>query len=461
MTNPANVICTLTLRAPATATVQCTQLLRELPGKRHVYAGHWGSTPVIIKLFSGRGALKYWRREKTGCEALQRSGVRTPALLYAGYLHDNRPVLLFEQLSSPLTALERWQQTDNDNQRTERLKDLYRLIAQGHQQGILQNDLHLDNFLYSKGDLYAVDGDGIQQRSQPLPETVSRKNLALLMAQFSIQHDSLLFAALPAYLGIHPSQNPEYTQQLMIDLAVARRYRRRNYVKKSSRTCSEFVRQQNAGQLILFRRDHTSKTLDDFLRDPDRFMQRGTLLKDGNSATVVRVSTDLGQWVIKRYNIKNHLHALKRGLKPSRAWISWRNAHRLSSSGIRTPMAIAMLEKRVGLWRRNCYYVCAWDDGSSAETLKETQQLKISPQATALIVLFRQLFQLGIYHGDCKATNFLLQENNEPSVIDLDAMGECRWRWLYLRRYAKDRQRFLANWPKNSSLHQFFDKQLP
>ena len=64
------------------------------------------------------------------------------------------------------------------------------------------------------------------------------------------------------------------------------------------------------------------------LDDPDTYIKTGTILKDGNSATVAKITIDSQTLVIKRYNIKNLRHALRRCLRPSRTMVSWTNAHR-------------------------------------------------------------------------------------------------------------------------------------
>ncbi|SDE30227.1 lipopolysaccharide kinase InaA family protein [Desulfuromonas thiophila] len=441
--------------------LQANTLLRQLPGRREVFAGHWGEQAVVIKRFCGRRARRYWQREQQGCLALQRAGLATPQLCYSGLLVDGSPVLLFEHLPQPQSALACWQQATSDSERLALLGQLISLIGQGHHQGLLQTDLHLENFLLSNGRLYAIDGDGIRQRRAPLRERLCRDNLALLLAQLPCRHDGLLAEVLPLYgLARQQPLAADFAAQLRPLLDRARRRRRQAYVKKASRSCSEFVRQQRFSQLALYRRDAESAALQAFLHDPDAFVQGAPLYKDGNSATVAWVTTAAGDWVIKRYNIKGFWHGLSRGLRPSRALISWRNAHRLVSSGIATPQAIALLEKRFGLWRRSSYYVTARCDGESAAQLDGTQLPQQQSRITSLVDLFRQFHQLGIRHGDCKASNFLLQ-GNTVQVIDLDALTEYRWRWLFLRRYAADRQRFLRNWPVESPLRRHFDRLLP
>ncbi|MBW1746795.1 MAG: hypothetical protein JRJ25_11240 [Deltaproteobacteria bacterium] len=87
------------------------------------------------------------------------------------------------------------------------------------------------------------------------------------------------------------------------------------------------------------------------IADPDSVIDSSRLLKEGNSSTVALAEVNGKLLVIKRYNIKNFIHALKRYLRNTRAWTSWRNAHRLELLGIPTPKPIAFLERRWGPFR--------------------------------------------------------------------------------------------------------------
>ncbi|MBN2645364.1 MAG: hypothetical protein JXR59_07825 [Desulfuromonadaceae bacterium] len=408
----------------------------------------------MVKLFWGQKARRYWLREKQGAQWLAAAGVATPRLQLASPLENGLLALVFECLDPAESAARRWQRSAHEAEKKEVLSALFGLTGQCHQHGCFQSDLHLDNFLFSGDRLYAIDGDGMRQpgaSDKPLSPRNCVRNLALFIAQLPLRDEKLALSCLPDYLQKNPLPPDWLATVLAKAINRARRRRRHAYIQKSTRSCTEFVSDDSFLQHSVYRRDGDGPQLQAFLADPDGYMRQGTLLKDGNSATVVRV----GDWVIKRYNLKNLVHAISRGLRPTRAWISWRNAHRLKASAIDTPEAIAVVEKRFGLWRRTGYYVTRAAQGHSAENLTE-----ISPSAQCLAELFQLFYRLKIYHGDCKASNFLVT-GNQVEVIDLDAMGECRYQWRYLHHYRKDRKRFLRNWPKDSELGSYFDQHLP
>lgn len=459
---------TLHLADHATSELVCEQPLRHLAGKRLACRGMWNNRKVLIKLFlHPQSAERHCQREKKGVSLLIDNQLSTPALLFSGKLDDATPVLIFDYLPAAQTALDQWKSFDTDQQRLHFLKNLLEIIIKQHQCGIWQNDLHLENFLISDEVIYSIDGDDIQQQDQqgtPLSREKRRNNLALLLAQLPPQCESLFPEAL-AHYGQQSTDPSAENWSTIIDneLPQCRNKRRANYVKKSFRSCSEFVRHNSFDQISIFRRDIDPDLLVALQAGPDKLMARGNMLKDGNSATVVAVEIGKKRWVIKRYNIKNWWHALKRCWRPTRAWTSWGNAHRLSISHIKTPQPVAMIEKRFGPLRLGGYYICAEVMAPSADEYLLDPQVKPEDKEAvkkAFTSIFKVLFQLEISHGDCKGTNFLIQDNG-VWLIDLDAMSEFRSQRRFRGRFQADRTRFLRNWDEDPKLKGWFDDHLP
>ena len=84
----------------------------------------------------------------------------------------------------------------------------------------------------------------------------------------------------------------------------------------------------------------------------------------------------------------------------------------------------------------------------------------IAAELAALDRLFAALIRERISHGDFKGHN-LFWDDGRWSLIDLDAMRQHARPSGFARAYARDRARFLRNWPAESALHRLLDARLP
>ncbi len=124
-----------------------------------------------------------------------------------------------------------------------------------------------------------------------------------------------------------------------------RSWRLKDFMSKTVRDCSLFSVEDSASVFRAVRREEEPAMLP-VLAQADALLGKGHLYKTGGAASVGRVEISGRTLVIKRYNIKNFSHWLKRFWRPSRAWHSWREGNRLMFLGIATPKPLAVQEKR-------------------------------------------------------------------------------------------------------------------
>jgi tRNA A-37 threonylcarbamoyl transferase component Bud32 len=186
-----------------------------------------------------------------------------------------------------------------------------------------------------------------------------------------------------------------------------------------------------------------------FASEPERFFEGAEMLKDGNSATVVRTRIGERVCVVKRYNVKGFWHGLRRILKPrARFRLAWCNGHRLHFLGIPTARPLALLERRFGPLRGVAYLVM--EDVGQEDLSDQASSDGLSDQQVAgVICLFCALKAAGLTHGDTKASNFLVFQG-KVALVDLDAMHEG------VAGQARDIERFLANWMDKPELRERF-----
>lgn len=456
----------MTLPLTAGTSLVIRQWLRILPGKRLVGRGEWQGRPVLAKLFIAAGAERHWQREQQGLEALLRAGIATPALLDSGELAGGGRYLLTEYLADTHTLQQSWEALPDPSPHHADalviLQQALTVIAAMHSRGLAQTDMHLGNFLQGAQQLYVIDGDAIETSAAgtPLELPVVLNNLGLFFAQLTPPWDAQVESLLAFYLNLNPVAGLDKTQ-LLASVAAQRQQRLDNFLGKTLRDCSQFAVEKQWHRFCAVLRTE-EEALAPLLADPDSAFGGQSLLKDGGSSTVTVTQVAGRTLVVKRYNIKSFSHWLSRFWRPSRAWHSWLAAWRLQFLGIATPKPLAMIERRIGPWRRQAWLIseyCPGPDllrqlGESGEVVPDQST------ATALLHTFNQLAAARISHGDFKATNLLWQDG-QVVLIDLDAMQAHGDASTWNRAWAKDRARFIRNWPADSALARWLASVMP
>lgn len=449
-------------------TLVLERLLRVLPGQRYVALARWQGGQVLAKLLVGGKAQRHFQRELEGAERMARQGLVTPELLAHGLVEGQGGWLLFEYLDGAQSLWDAWRQAAREPLLSDAqqavLAEALGSIGQMHAQGLWQADLHLDNLLRHQGRLYLIDGGGVccETPGQPLSRVRVLENLGVFFAQLPAELDSCLEELLIHYL-LANGEHALPLELLQTEITKVRRWRLRDYLKKAARDCSLFAARIGAFGLRVVRRE-VEAALQPLLADIDARIDAGHIYKTGGAATVARVELDGRPLVVKRYNIKNLMHWLKRFWRPSRAWHSWREGNRLQLLGIATPTPLAVIERRWCWLRGRAYLITDYCGGQDIIARFEAY-LQATPPETELLALdrlFAALLRERISHGDFKGHNlFWDEEQGAWSLIDLDAMRQHRSARSFARAYARDRARFLRNWPADSALHQLLDQRLP
>ncbi len=447
-------------------TLELQRLLRVLPGQRYVGLAQWRGRPVLAKLLVGGRAERHFQRELAGARLLAAQGVPTPELLVEGFAAEQGGWLLFDYLDGAQSLWDIWRAVEREPLLSEAqqmvLGEALTVIAQLHARGLWQADLHLDNLLRHEGRLFVIDGGGVQVENagQPLSRQRVLENLGVFFAQLPAELEPFTEELLVHYL-LANGEHALPLEALLREVAKVRRWRLRDYLKKVGRDCSLFAARVGAFGLCVVSREHEAE-LAPLLADIDRHIDAGHLYKTGGAATVARIELDGRPLVIKRYNIKGWLHWLKRFWRPSRAWHSWVEGHRLELLGIATPRPLAVIERRWCWLRGRAYLVSEYCEGPDLIARLAPYVDSAPPEAElmALDALFAALIRERISHGDFKGHN-LFWDGGRWSLIDLDAMRQHRRQASFARAYARDRARFLRNWPSESHLYRLLDQRLP
>lgn len=431
-------------------TLQCLEVLRLLPRKRAVMKARWQGQTVLVKLMlntmSGRRGI---RRELAGFHSLKNATITTPNLLLTAQDSNGNYILIFEFIEQTVKLFDRW--LNKPEQRVEIASTVLGLIARLHRKGCQHTDPHLNNFLLIGDQIYVVDVASIKHRRGTRYSQWQRKNLAFFLSFFPPLQRTILLEQLVLNYA-------EATTDAKLEQAVDQQWQKRKsrYLKKCLRECSEFSRHANWYQVAVWKRARYCDDLISFMQNPDAWVKKGEVLKDGNSSTVVRMQMEGQAVAIKRNNINTMHRWLRYCLRPTRSYHNWRSAHLLLSNDIATPEPIAFVEKRWGPFRWNSYYVCAFSDSELAAK-KYVSEVPTECELAQFKELFRTMRSARLYHGDLKATNILVAGEG-VMLLDLDAVKDC-WTKKNLELFLqKDCRRFLKNWEDNPLLLKIFSE---
>jgi len=453
--------------AAGAADLQLLSLLRVLPGQRYVGAGVWRGRPVLAKLLVGNKAARHFQRELEGVKLLAAQGMTTPLLLADGLKDGEGGWLLFEFLEGAESLGDAWSKVESlpvlADEQSAVLAEALGAIGQLHGKGLWQEDLHLDNLLRHGGQLYLIDGAGIcaENAGQPLSRQKVLENLGVFFAQLPKSLEPFTEELLVYYL-LSNSEHALPLEALQKQIDKVRAWRLKDYLIKVGRECTLFSVKRGAFGLRSIRREEEPAMLP-VLERADALLDQGHLYKTGGAASVGKVEVAGRPLVIKRYNIKNFAHWLKRFWRPSRAWHSWREGNRLAFLGIATPKPLAVLETRFFWLRSKAYLITEHLAGPDIiERFAPYVESGEAPESElqALDQLFARLIAERISHGDFKGHNLFWQEDRW-ALIDLDSMCQHGSVGSFAPAYARDRARFMRNWPESSALYQVIDQRLP
>ncbi len=395
-----------------------TEIHRLLLGRRLAARGSHRGRDVLVKLFFGKGARRACARERRGADLLQSSGVATPKLLGESVTSPAGGFALFYEFLAKARPIGTGQSADVDVHASRAVEALASL----HVSGAVHRDANLDNFLACGDCVYVVDGAAIRTAPSNLNESASLEALAAFLAEYPPAEDHRVPALLERYASKRGwKARADRRSRLDAKLVAARQRRVRRFLAKTERACTEFHHEKSWRRVCLAKRNRWTDALAAFAENPAAHLADAEIVKNGRSATVFRIALDGKPLVVKRYNIKSPMHRLRRWFK-HRARIAWRNGHRLAFLGIPGAEPLALVERRWGPLRAESWLVMP-DCGSRDIQAEVEARGWLEPVLDGVIRIFRDLKTAGLYHGDTKASNFLVQDG-EVCLVDLDALRE-------------------------------------
>ena len=191
------------------STLTLNIVTRDLPGKRLAGFATWQNEEVFVKLFFGKSAYRYARRDDQGLQHLSAAKILAPTVLWFGQVQKSvaRDDVVYALILQKLTMLDDIECVMHADARSEKERlnlahALIMTVARHHNAGLLQEDLFLKNFLWvnapSRNDsviaqdlplhdsqIFTLDGDGIKV-FRVLSKRRALQNLCMLLSKFDV-----------------------------------------------------------------------------------------------------------------------------------------------------------------------------------------------------------------------------------------------------------------------------------
>lgn len=430
-------------------------VIRLIPKRRMVVFGLWKGKHVVAKLFYTKRAAEQMEKDALGVAKMQENKIPTPALYFKGQTQDHAAyILIFERILETHNLEEVWLQKKS-------IEDIYPIlqaviieIATQHVLGIQQHDLHLKNFLITEKLIYTLDGAQIELLPEKLSKKSSMDNLALFLSQFGIGMEALQEKLFQHYANARGwLLKPEDLPELFLAIRKWNEQRWARYQKKIMRACTDFMKIDTWHTIGMMNRKALTPALSQLLQHPDTAFTHPTMkmLKNGRSSTVVKVTIDNKDYVVKRYNLKNLWHRLRRSLRATRAMMCWRLAQKLNLFGLHTALPVAFIEKRFFMFRGKSYLITEYIHGQHIGDYFK-QHTNDDLMIERVTQLLKNIAKLEITHGDLKMTNILVAENLQPTLIDLDGAAEHLSISSLDKAWRREIKRFLRNFENQPAL---------
>lgn len=217
-----------------------------------------------------------------------------------------------------------------------------------------------------------------------------------------------------------------------------------------------YIKGKKRGIQWICKRAYYHGQIKDLIDDPDRFINQGEIVKNEPGHTIVNINIEGKEVFIKRYNVKNFWHRLRKAFRSSRANNSWIACHWLNAVGIKTLEPIGIIEKYKYGIKSEAYFLSTRLKGEVLEKITQAPDPLI---ANKIAFLFRKMAWINFSHGDVKTGNFLL-DNGHLKLLDLDAAKPYRWNFVFRRKIIKDYQRMLKNWDHLPEMQEMLRKRL-
>jgi len=345
----------------------------------------------------------------------------------------------------------------------ELIRALGRTIGRMHAKAIFHGDLRLGNVLARQENnrwrFFFLDNERTK-RFRRLPFQLQLKNLVqvnMIPGHVITNTDRMRF--FKEYWAENRGIKKPKTTLIKKVLSktnqrLSEKRRIRSELRKSLRNNAKYLRINTGRYVAVFDRAFCQEAKPFyFIEQINALMDKGQILKNGDTSYVSRLTWNDKDVVVKRYNHRGFIHSLRHTIKRSRARRSWLHGHRLGVLNIATPKPSAYIEQYKGKLIWQSYHVTEYVKGQSfSDFLRDD---KTGPEQHSTVTrqvkeVLDKLCKCRITHGDLKHKNILITESG-PVLTDLDGMKVYKCKWTCKIKLARDVSRFDKDFVKSKT----------
>jgi len=347
---------------PGIGEVRCTKIIRTFQGKRITFLGRSGTQCMVVKLYYPRWKGYWnWKRSDRGLRAFNERGLTAPGILFSGYL---RPygvyALVIEYIQGGVDLDIALKGSVGNGEYQRLLDDFLAVIARHHEQGIVQEDLNLSNFMVSGGRIYSLDGDLVKSRRWPVGRTMSIRNLAHLFTSKLGLPVACLESSIDTYSRkrnwtLHSGEREDMKDQIL-------RIRERTIVKdkgKAYRTRGSLTLRKDRRSYSVYFRTNDTAVCRDILEAAERSVREGKGRFAYRYGSLQVGFENMMAWQSKGYG----------PLFMKRMWTAckvWENALMLIRLGMDMPRPVAVVLLKGAPLKWNCFVFFREPQGNTA-----------------------------------------------------------------------------------------------
>ncbi|MCB2181360.1 MAG: hypothetical protein KQH63_05010 [Desulfobulbaceae bacterium] len=335
--------------------VSCTKQLRKVPDSREVYGGSWREKDVIVKLFlDKRRSATHSRREIDGLLALHERQIPAPRPLFCGKVAGDVLIVVLEKIEDSCPVKEIVSSTSYEEQRTWLCK-VFEQLALLHQNGVVQHDLHLGNFLARGEALYVLDPAEMQFEQGSVPPKQSLRQLVLLGSDIVHLGHEVFKECIRHYTGARCWQFDGKTVRRLFRKSVRMKKRKIDKkLKKYQRANSLHKKIKDKGFVAIVRRDFDLADEQAFFAAIDTFYEKSSAGRERcGSQPMKKFSRQGKDFLITRFPKKRRWKIRTK----TEARLQWLSAHRALLSGTPTRLPVALVEVKGGPGKGFSYFI--------------------------------------------------------------------------------------------------------